>query len=583
LESTKTSTKNRGLVVSYPAIATVSRATRAAEGIFAPGHLGELTQLVPFELVDDLLDQCGAAERRRRALPSRVGVYLLLAAALFEHVGLRAVFGKLTGGLSGFCFTRVSEKALRDVRRRIGARPLELLFQILAGPIAPPGTTGCFYRGLRTVAFDGCKSIQAPDAPRVLAWLSKMRTARGPEGYPRVLLMALCETGTRALIGAFFAPAGTGEIESARRLLPLLGPGMLLLDDRGFDSNEFLSAINATRAVFLVRARCLRRPPVLALAPDGSYLSRIGGLKVRIIEARVTATGQDGSVVTDTYRLMTTLLDHREHPAETLLRLYHERWEVESAFYALRYTILNGRVLRSKDEAGLRQELWAILCCYQLLRRAMLDAATAAPTRIDPDRLSFSIALEAARDSVIRAEAIAPEQPDSLGQIGRRLLADPLPERRLRFSARKVKCPVSRYAARQSGEQRPARTTRITAIDAEIQQPAPPPTAAARKTKKHQAERRVRARRARARNQRRPPAKTTDSNRPPTRPGPDRDQILALITTAPDQAHTLANLAEHLGIHTPKARNSLGVRLSQWSQQGLIRKTAPATYMINKE
>jgi hypothetical protein len=39
------------------------------------------------------------------------------------------------------------------------------------------------------------------------------------------------------MLGAVFGGWGTGEIDYARQLLPLLGPGMLLLDDRGFDSN----------------------------------------------------------------------------------------------------------------------------------------------------------------------------------------------------------------------------------------------------------------------------------------------------------------------------------------------------------
>ena len=32
---------------------TVSYAVTVAAGVFAPGHLGELTQYLPFELVDD--------------------------------------------------------------------------------------------------------------------------------------------------------------------------------------------------------------------------------------------------------------------------------------------------------------------------------------------------------------------------------------------------------------------------------------------------------------------------------------------------------------------------------------------------
>jgi hypothetical protein len=58
-----------------------------APGVFAPGHLGELTQVVPFELVDEALAASGGHQQRLRRLPSRVVVYLLLAGALFESMG----------------------------------------------------------------------------------------------------------------------------------------------------------------------------------------------------------------------------------------------------------------------------------------------------------------------------------------------------------------------------------------------------------------------------------------------------------------------------------------------------------------
>ncbi len=58
-----------------------------AAGVFAPGHLGELTWQVPFELADAVLAEAGARERRLRDLPSRAGIYFVLALGLFPGVG----------------------------------------------------------------------------------------------------------------------------------------------------------------------------------------------------------------------------------------------------------------------------------------------------------------------------------------------------------------------------------------------------------------------------------------------------------------------------------------------------------------
>ena len=95
--------------------------------------------------------------------------------------------------------------------------------------------------------------------------------------------MTLVETGTRALLGAVFGPTCSGETSYATRLLHLLGPGMLVLADRGFDGNQFLAAVARTRAQFLVRLAATRRPPIMARLDDGSFVSMIGGVRVRII------------------------------------------------------------------------------------------------------------------------------------------------------------------------------------------------------------------------------------------------------------------------------------------------------------
>jgi len=55
------------------AVTTITTTITVAAGVFAPGHLGELTWQVPFELADAVLEETRARERRLRDLPSRVG------------------------------------------------------------------------------------------------------------------------------------------------------------------------------------------------------------------------------------------------------------------------------------------------------------------------------------------------------------------------------------------------------------------------------------------------------------------------------------------------------------------------------
>ena len=67
------------------AVVAFTRTIMVAPGVHAPGHLGELTRIVPFELVDCLVGDARARERRLRLLPSRTGVYFLLAMCLFPR------------------------------------------------------------------------------------------------------------------------------------------------------------------------------------------------------------------------------------------------------------------------------------------------------------------------------------------------------------------------------------------------------------------------------------------------------------------------------------------------------------------
>jgi len=532
------------------ATATITRTVTAAAGVFAPGHLGELTQYLPFELVDDVLEQTKTAQRRLRMLPSRAGVYFVLALGMFPHLGYVRVWGKLTAGLAGLGLACPSEKALRDLRRRLGPAPLRALFEVVAGPLGQPHTPGVRFGGLRTVAFDGCNSVKIPDTERNRSWIGRIRYRVSWAGYPTLRLMALAETGTRALLGATVGSVtDRDETALATRLLPLLGPGMLVLLDRGFDANWFFNQIARTGAMLLCRACSSRNPQVREHLPDGSYLSCLEGLNVRIIEARVTATGADGTRITGSYRLITTLTDHRAFPATALVRLYHERWEIETAFLALRHTLLGGRVLRSGDRPGAEQELWALLTLYQLLRMAMVTAVETQPGT-NPDRASFTTALEAARDQVTAAHGICPTGPADLpGVIGRAVLATLLPARRPRYSARKIKAPTSRYQARH--DPRPHTTTAITAIGITITTPALDP----RPRRIHY----------------------TPKNPRPPRPPTRRQKITTIITSQPPRDWTPRELARLLGVHP----RPLATQLREWSLLGFFTHTGLGTYRLN--
>jgi transposase IS4-like protein/DDE family transposase len=438
-----------------------TRTTRTAAGAFAPGHLGELTQIVPFDLIDAVLTEAvPATQQRVRLLPARVTMYFLLAMGLFPERGYRGVWSALTTGLDRPGPATPTASALRQARSRIGPAPLAALFRLLSGPLAWPRTPGACWRGLRLVAIDGT-GIAVPDSDANRAWTDKTTASHPAAGYPLLRLVTLVECGTRALIAAVFGSPADGELAYAAKLRNRLRPGMVLLADRNFDAATFITSTAATGADLLIRLKANRRPPLLRRHPDGSIISLIGGTTVRIIEARITVTGVDGSRRSEHYRLVTTLLDPDHYPATDLLELYHQRWEIETAYLALKHTLTRGRVLRSQTPAGAEQELWALLATYQILRIAMTDATGSRPD-IDPDRAGFSVALHAARDQIITARSvIAGTHIDLVGAIGAQVLASLLPARRARACPRTVKRPLSRYAYKKPRQPRACLTITI--------------------------------------------------------------------------------------------------------------------------
>jgi hypothetical protein len=425
----------------------IHRTLMVASGRFAPGHLGELTQQVPFELVDAVLAQTGRTQSRVRDLPARVVVYLLLAGCLFAELGYVGVWQRLCAGLDGLTVATPTASALTQARRRLGPAPLRGLFGLLCGPAPTAAATGGVrVGGLLVCAIDGT-TLSVPDTPANLGAYATQPGHHGGSGYPLLRLVALVACGTRSLIEVVYGPTSSGETTMCERLLGSLHAGMLVLCDRNLTTNTLTRRIAATDAHLLGRCKTNRNLPVLGRLADGSWLSVMGGVSVRVIAAEITITTRAGRA-RGSYRLVTTLTDAHAWPAATLVALYHQRWEIETAYLELKASILGGRVLRARTPAGIDQEVYALLVCYQLLRLAMADATSTHPG-IDPDRASFTIALHTARDQLIQAAGVlATTTVDLAGKIGRAVLANLLADRRLRTSPRIVKRAISKYQAR---------------------------------------------------------------------------------------------------------------------------------------
>lgn len=376
-----------------------------------------LTRTFPPSLVDEVVAGCGRTEQRNRSLPARAMAYFSIGMALHSEGSYEDVLSLLTDGLawtSGEEPIRLpSKSAIFQARSRLGPEPLEVLFSKVAAPLASEGTPGAWLGGRRLVAIDGT-CLDVADTAVNAAFFGRPGVNKGEQAaFPQARVVAVAECGTHAIFDAVVGTYTTSENTLAGDLLDRLGPGTLLLADRGFCGFPLWSRAVSSGADLLWRAMGNMKPRYVETLADGSWLAELRPsgnagrkaepLTIRVIDYRI----DDGRHNEESYRLFTTILDPEDVSALDLAAAYTERWEIESAFDELKTHQRGPRtVLRSKSPDLVLQEIWGHLCCHYAIRTLMWEAADHAG--VDPDRVSFVTALRVARRSISVARDFSP-------------------------------------------------------------------------------------------------------------------------------------------------------------------------------
>jgi hypothetical protein len=429
-----------------------------------------LGQVIGPEHVRQALEDTGCLDSRRCRLTRAVIFWVVLAMGILTDLPIRQVFkyarrlrpGEPTPGRSALCLAR----------QRLGLAPLRRLFARVVRPLATPQTPGAFYKGWRLMALDGT-TYDVPDSPANAAAFG--RPSGGPRGdgaFPQVRKLSLVEVGTHvevAFVAKGIKQAQSGEQRLAPGLFRHLRPDMLLVWDRGFFSYLLWEGVVTRGCQLLARARGGLVLPVQQALADGSYLSQLyrrgwerakdrDGLVVRVIRYTLSDPQRVGHG--QEHVLLTTLRDAQRYPAEELVPLYHERWEIELVFDEQKahqnpWRVTKSADLRSQTPVGVLQELYALSLGHFVVRSTMAQAA--AREGLDPDRLSFVGCLQ-----ILRCRL--PECPDPasgsfaawyealLGEVGRERTDDAV--RRNRINPRVVKVKMSKFKKKRP-EHRP--------------------------------------------------------------------------------------------------------------------------------
>ena len=386
--------------------------------------LGVITKTFPLERVRAVLAATGKVSQRERDLPAHVVVYYAIALALYMQSSYREVLRCLLEGLQWLLDPALTPRVaghsgISQARTRLGWEPLRQLHDELIKPIAVAATQGAWYGRWRLVSLDGSTMDVADEQANMQAF-GRPGASRGSSAYPQFRFVSLVESGTHVLFGTRMGTYATAENTLAKEALGALDSDMLCLADRGFFGFEMWRQALATKAQLLWRIKKNARLPCDKRLADGSYLSRIypsqkdrtrqtHAICLRVIEYRLEGVSDAEPI----YRLVTSVLDAQQAPAQELAALYHERWEIETALDELKTHLRGAKiVLRSKTPDLVRQEFYGLLMAHFAVRALMHEAALKA--NVDPDRLSFIHAVRVVRRKLPAFNAIPPCAEESV-------------------------------------------------------------------------------------------------------------------------------------------------------------------------
>lgn len=407
-----------------------------------------LKRIVPRAKVKEIIAQSRTSQGTSRRLPAWFMVWFVIALGLFCRDSYRQVFRWLgpyrkqgTPGRSTLC----------EARLRLGVAVMRRMAEAIVTLLGKRETPGAFYKGMRLMAIDGFV-VDLADSESNERAFGRPGSGRAPGAFPQARVLSLCETGSHVLWRNLIKPLCRGEIPMARHLLRYLQKGMLLLWDRNFLSYDMVQKVISRDARLLARIKKNLILQPIEHFPDGSYSAKLyrhakdrrhdeDGILVRIIDYTFHDQNRPGSG--EKHRLLTTLIDADQHPAETLIELYHERWEEELAIDELKTHQRERPVLRSQTPAGVVQEIYGLLIAHYLIRVLMQEAA--AEQGLDPRRISFTNTLKILRCRLPECPPSARGRSKWYHQLISEIGEENLPPRRNRINPRVIKKKMSNW------------------------------------------------------------------------------------------------------------------------------------------
>jgi len=390
-----------------------------------PTTIGHLLASLPQDYVQQALLEANKHSTRQRILPNSLMIHFPMLLGLHMDLPYGEVFKRFESAYDWLGLEPPekfpSESAMVQARQRLGFEPVKNLFEQVVAEQEPPKAPNAYYNNLLLTAIDGC--VFDVEDSKENAIFGYPKNQKGNGAYPQVNCVALVNFYTRSLMDVEFGTvAGTGEQTIAKEILSRLKPGTLNLADRLYPSFESWELASATGAHLLWRVKSDFRLDSIEDLEDGSYLAKLykynEGRKrivdefiiVRVLEYNlmIKEGKKRAKKSKEVYRLITTLLDPKEAPAEELAGLYPLRYWMSEGFNKEIKTILRAPriVLRSKSPAMVIQELYGLFLAQHAVR--MLIEQSAEKEGIEPAEISFKHAVHVIRRMLTQNFSFSP-------------------------------------------------------------------------------------------------------------------------------------------------------------------------------
>ena len=421
-----------------------------------PESLSALAAHLPREWIEKALSATGTATLRRRRLPAEQVIWLVLGMALFRNRSIVDVVDKLDLALPSARHGAVAPSAVPQARARLGEEPMAWLFAHSGRKWAHESARRAPWRGLALYAVDGTL-LRVPDTAENRAHFGTA-DGRGPGAYPMTRVVCLMAVRSHLLAAARFGEYRAAEQPMAADLWPEIPDNSLTILDRNFVSPLSLLPIEnggsarhwLTRATSRMKWRVVEQ-----FAPGDCLVEMVVSADAREKAPSLPETWTARAIEYQRkgfppQTLLTSMRDAKQFPAREVVRLYHERWEIELGYDELKTEVLDREeAIRSKRPAAVAQELWGILLAYNLVRLEMERIADEAG--VEPTRISFVAAYRLICDEWLWSTVASPGAiPRHLRELRANVVRLVLPTRRSRSFPRAVKVKLSSYPVKRS-------------------------------------------------------------------------------------------------------------------------------------